>query len=59
MNNLVKVEIIDKRIARLVLNWPEAMNAINVLMGKKLTEELEHMAYNDNIKVVVITSIEK
>ncbi|MCE4606170.1 MAG: enoyl-CoA hydratase-related protein [Desulfurococcales archaeon] len=59
MNDLVRLEETDTRIVKLVLNRPEAMNAINVPMRKQLAVELERLAYDDNIRVVIITGAEK
>jgi enoyl-CoA hydratase/carnithine racemase len=58
MNELVKTEVVDDHIAKVILNRPEKMNAINVGMRKQLREKLEAFAIDDDVRVVIITGAE-
>jgi enoyl-CoA hydratase/carnithine racemase len=50
----IKLDLSD-RIARLTLNRPEKLNALNETMLEELLEALGHLAGQDGVNVVVIT----
>ena len=58
MGDPVKVETVDDYIAKVYLNRPHVMNAINVEMRVRLEEELRRLATDDNIRVVIIPGAE-
>lgn len=50
---------IDDKIAEIILNRPERMNAITVDLLKELKEQLIHLNKNKNINVIIITGAGK
>ncbi len=58
MGEYIKVEVVNKSIAKVYLNRPDVMNAMNVALRTELEKELKNLAEDDNIRVVVITGAE-
>jgi len=58
MRENVKVETIDENIAKVYLNRPQVMNAINPGLRAELEEIMTELAEDDNIRVVIITGAE-
>ena len=50
---------IDDKIAEIILNRPERMNAITVDLLKELKEQLINLNKNKNINVIIITGAGK
>jgi 2-(1,2-epoxy-1,2-dihydrophenyl)acetyl-CoA isomerase len=46
---------IDKAVARITLNRPESLNAINVEMGEELTKVFQELNSNNEVRAVVLT----
>ncbi|MBE8538564.1 enoyl-CoA hydratase-related protein [Geoglobus acetivorans] len=54
----VRVETLDSGIAKVYLNRPQVMNAINASLRHELEEVLKELAEDDGIRVVIITGAE-
>ncbi|MDP8003145.1 MAG: enoyl-CoA hydratase/isomerase family protein, partial [Caldisphaera sp.] len=54
MDDPIKVEK-DQNIAKIYLNRPQVMNAINVEMRIRLEEELKKLAMDNSVRVLIIT----
>ncbi|MCS7130736.1 MAG: enoyl-CoA hydratase/isomerase family protein [Archaeoglobaceae archaeon] len=54
----VKVEIVEGNIAKVYLNRPEKMNAINSTLRRELEDAMKKLAEDDSIRVVILTGAE-
>lgn len=52
---LVKIEVIDRTIARITLNRPEVANAMSIQLLNDLSEVLDEVAKTFDIRVVLLT----
>ena len=53
--SLVKIEVIERTIARITLNRPEAANAMSIQLLNELSEALDEVAKTFDIRVVLLT----
>lgn len=51
----LEIELDDDGIARLILSRPKALNALNIELLEELREALVELAYDPEVKVIVIT----
>jgi len=54
----IKYEVID-RVAKIIMNVPEKMNALDARMSEELAAAMEDVRYDDNVKAVVLTGVGK
>ena len=55
MSDVLLVEKLDGRIARLTINRPDKLNALNGAVRAAVFAALEDLATDDDVRVVVIT----
>ncbi len=55
MSSLLLVEKLDGRIARLTINRPDKMNALNNAVRGELREAMSELHSDDDVRVVIIT----
>ncbi len=51
----VVLKKIDGHVATLTINRPDKLNALNIATRSRLVEELDDLAANDDIRVVIVT----
>ncbi len=51
----VVLKNIDGHVATLTINRPDKLNALNIATRSRLVEELDDLAANDDIRVVIVT----
>ena len=58
MNKNIKINISDK-VAEIILNRPERMNAITIDLLQELKDELITINSNDSVSVIILTGAGK
>jgi enoyl-CoA hydratase/carnithine racemase len=56
MSEVVRTDV-DGAVAHVVLNRPEAMNAITVELGAQLERSLRQVADDESVRVIVVRGL--
>lgn len=54
-SNIITVDFSTPKVAVICINRPEAKNALNILVRKRLAETFSELTFNDDIHAIVLT----